>query len=312
LIFSLYIAYFAVLANANKDKRATNMAPQSRIRIYNGGGALPMCSDASLFLLRDLFAAEVASGKLEVSAIDHHEIRSTTSKWQDDCALFVISGGGVTGFKDALQPDGLTAIKSYVSSGGQYLGMCAGAYFGAAEIDFTGHDWQSKKPYKKQSDGLGFFDGIAKGSIDAIAPLYDGTSATCRAIDVSLGKAGLEDKEAKSASVFYGGGPEFLMPEASSMTEAQIISRYLLDDGQTAVAGLSCPITNNNGRNGHALLLSWHADLNSKYIYHAIERGTPDPGDNRLNIANDMKAINGAESPAVKWLGQTLRAQLQF
>lgn len=269
-----------------------------------------MCRDASLFTLKDIFSVEVAAEALDITPIDHHEIRSRTSQWQDSTDMLVFSGGGVTGFKEALQEDGLNAIKAYVSEGGHYLGMCAGAYFGAAQIDFTGHDWQSKTSYKKQSNGLSFFDGIAKGSVDAIAPLYDGTSATCRAIDVTLSVNTSDrraSKTARTASVFYGGGPEFLLSDDAPLTEAQIISRYILDDGGRIPAGISCPV----GK-GHALLLSWHADLNSTYICHAIDKGTPDPGQNRLTIAKDMQNRNKGKTPASDWLGHILKSRLKL
>lgn len=289
------------------------MSDKRRIRIYSGGGALPICTAASLDMARRMFnecAAPVYthdSTRYDISAIDAHEIRSRTSGWQKDTALIIFSGGAVTQFKQALQDDGLYALKDYVTSGGVYLGLCAGAYFGAQDIDFTGHDWQTRQPYKRQGEGLGFFNGLARGSLRKIAPLYDGTSATCCATPVTLEGLYPTRDLPPQASVFYGGGPEFLLPEATPLSDSRIISRYILKDGSKRIAGLSCPVGEDSGE---ALLLSWHADMNAAFLKSRKQHHFQDPGHQRQCIAYDMDKYNNEKNLAVTWLGKHLKRRL--
>ena len=51
-------------------------------------------------------------------------------------ALLAIGGGFDTGYIRALNTDGLEKIRDYVTTGGRYLGICAGAYLACQEIEF--------------------------------------------------------------------------------------------------------------------------------------------------------------------------------
>jgi biotin--protein ligase len=272
------------------------------IRIYNSGGALPMCAHASHTLMQEIYNTNAKDKNVVVRDIDALEIRSRTSNWQNNTSALIFSGGAVTGFKQALKDDGVSAIKDYVQNGGTYVGFCAGAYFGASEIEFKGYDWQSKAPYERSGEGLGFFNGLARGSIGKIAPLYDGTSATCCATHVTLDIPNRITRDFPPImSAFYGGGPEFITTEHPALDDPKcdVISHYILEDGDRRVAGLSCNVGPNGGK---AILLSWHPDLNAHYLRTKCNTRFKDPGDNRQHIADEMDQFNSGENISLPWL----------
>ncbi len=56
--------------------------------------------------------------------------------WDQDIALLVIPGGADVPYDRALRGEANRRIRAYVEGGGSYFGICAGAYYGAAEIEF--------------------------------------------------------------------------------------------------------------------------------------------------------------------------------
>jgi len=58
--------------------------------------------------------------------------------WEPTCALLVIPGGRDLPFVDelSLKTKVTRRIAEYVAGGGRFLGICAGAYFGSAEVRF--------------------------------------------------------------------------------------------------------------------------------------------------------------------------------
>lgn len=279
------------------------------IRIYNGQGALQMCAQGVDVMLRHVFGeAALANEDVDIRYIDHHEIRSATTRWAKETDLLVISGGGVTAFKEALGEAGVSAIKDFVNKeGGHYLGLCAGAYFGADNIEFTGYDWRSRKKYMRTSPGLGFFNGLALGSIDEIAPAYDGTSATCRAVDVLLDYDD-PNKTPSIVPVFYGGGPEFVPSEGA---EYQKLSSYILPNSQGVK--LAAVSTNVGDNGGSATLISWHPELDPQFLENWMEdRDNEDIGDNRLKLAQSIQAriISEHAKKPQNWLGNILKNKI--
>lgn len=51
-------------------------------------------------------------------------------------ALFIMPGGRDLPYVHRLQPEGTQILRSFVEEGGIYLGICAGAYFGASYVEF--------------------------------------------------------------------------------------------------------------------------------------------------------------------------------
>jgi len=104
-------------------------------------------------------------------------------------------------------------IQDFVSSGGAYLGICAGAYYGCAEIlwDEGGTDEIAG------SRTLGFYPGRATG------PVKDFIEQ--RQTEKSWQHAAAISTEDKNYTVLYNGGPLFTMTGPPS-PEIRILARY--------------------------------------------------------------------------------------
>ncbi len=79
--------------------------------------------------------------------------------WQAECALIIFPGGRDIPYHEALQGKPNESILRYVQDGGNYLGICAGAYYGAAQLEF-----EKGMPLEViTTRELRFFPGLATG-----------------------------------------------------------------------------------------------------------------------------------------------------
>jgi len=56
--------------------------------------------------------------------------------WEKNTSLFIVPGGRDLYYHMALKGRGNEKLRNFVANGGSYLGICAGAYFGASAIEF--------------------------------------------------------------------------------------------------------------------------------------------------------------------------------
>eukprot|EP00884_Botryococcus_braunii_P011023 jgi/Botrbrau1/19922/Bobra.0059s0039.1 len=90
------------------------------------------------------------------------------SQWQEDCILFVMPGGADLPYCRRLNGKGNSLIREYVENGGAYLGLCAGAYYACARVEFEVGDSRLEVVGERE---LRFFSGIARGSVYSGLPL---------------------------------------------------------------------------------------------------------------------------------------------
>jgi biotin--protein ligase len=57
-------------------------------------------------------------------------------EWESKTALLIVPGGRDVFYHASLSGQGTEKVKRFVEKGGRYLGLCAGAYFGADAIEF--------------------------------------------------------------------------------------------------------------------------------------------------------------------------------
>lgn len=118
-----------------------------------------------------------------------------------------INSAAISGFTGIVFPGGLGVggdlsstgrgrIRSFVSGGGFFFGVCSGAYAAARTIIWEGYT--SNNPYY-------IFDGTARGSISAIAPWPSQTQTVLRINQASFA-AGLPS----TITALYYGGPYFV------------------------------------------------------------------------------------------------------
>jgi biotin--protein ligase len=121
-----------------------------------------------------------------------------SKNWEKKTQLLVVPGGADIPYDRALRGRGCTKIKKFVSSGGRYLGICAGAYFGCEKVEFAlGTDLEVTE--KRE---LKFFDGIAVGPI-LKDYTYDSEKGSCAA-DVEFIPLGMRFFS------YYNGGCTFV------------------------------------------------------------------------------------------------------
>lgn len=105
---------------------AKGSAMDKPVCVYAGDGA---------GLARDV---EVALDKLEIPyhEVDEQDIRGGGL---EDCPLLIIPGGYTARYVDALGEEGFEQIREFVAGGGGYIGICAGAYIAARNVEVPSH-----------------------------------------------------------------------------------------------------------------------------------------------------------------------------
>jgi len=96
--------------------------------------------------------------------------------------LFIMPGGADRPYAKKLNGAGNQIIKNYIQNGGAYLGICAGAYFGCARIEFQ----KGTKHEICESRELALFDGVGMGCLTDIAPVYDNTLSSAAIANLSI------------------------------------------------------------------------------------------------------------------------------
>lgn len=107
--------------------------------------------------LRQIYQTLKKETHWQLSRIKAGAILNENVLEQADC--LVMPGGADIGYHRLLQGKGCQKIRAFVEKGGVYLGICAGAYFGASKIHFTHSDGS----IIDQERELKFFPGLAKG-----------------------------------------------------------------------------------------------------------------------------------------------------
>ena len=171
---------------------------------------------------------------IDVLKVDSHYLK--TEAWQGRTVILAMPGGKCRFWDEKLGAEGINKIHDYVMKGGRYLGVCAGAYFAAAEAEFD-------KMGKKRA--LSFFPGKAIGPLMATDDYLQLKAA--RALPVTFK---IQDHLVQGA-VYYQGGCFFDIEEDSENVE--IVSRY---EGINKAASLFCRV----GK-GQAFLCGQHPEF---------------------------------------------------
>lgn len=193
------------------------------ICIYSGEGAIPLSLPGSHLLT----AAAIA-----------------TTPWQKKYSLFIMPGGRDRPYHAALQGPGCRHIRHFVEEGGTYIGLCAGAYFGAKEVQFD----QGFPLEVSEERELSFFSGVAvgpaygKGSFD----YHSQKGARAAKLTTPYG----------SFHTYYNGGCTFL----GDFSNCRILARYA-DLPRQPPAILECQV----GK-GKAILSGVHIETDANTL----------------------------------------------
>ena len=182
--------------------------------------------------------------------------------WPNTCALLVIPGGRDMPYQDALGGKGNARIRAFVEAGGGYLGICAGGYYGAAEVRFMLEDPVYKVHATRE---LAFWPGPCEG---LVFPGFRYQSEEgSRPVELALALDELDalgamdstahgSLESPAQHIYYNGGGAFL-PAAEGgklPATARVLARYSQAAGAPAAA-----VFNEVGK-GRAVLVGAHPE----------------------------------------------------
>jgi len=158
-----------------------------KVLIYADEGVSSFSFQETLKTFRSLYA--------QVEAVDHKILNE--EPWEKETFLLVIPGGRDIPYDRKLKGKGTDKIKRFVEAGGNYIGICAGAYFGAREVIFE----KGKKYEVHEFRDLCFFPGKAIGTLYEHAPFsYDSEEGSHCSL-ISFG--------GETLNIYYNGGCTF-------------------------------------------------------------------------------------------------------
>lgn len=215
------------------------------VYIYGGHGASLM--DAKI--LEFMFSMTMHPHGIPVKRITHDDLNKQGAHWQQDGSLLVFGGGEFTKVKEKLSAYGREAVIDFAGRK-SYLGICKGGYAGASHIRFFGQDGN------KTSDGFGFFNGIARGSLPIAPSLYTGKSDSAHIATFRHEKYGIE------FPALYWGGPRFDTAQDSLQNVQKLVTLRSAASDETVTMGIKVPV----GECGQAVLLGYHAEATPPHI----------------------------------------------
>lgn len=167
----------------------------------------------------------------------------------DTALLFVMPGGADLYYCEKLNGAGNAAIRTWVEGGGTYLGICAGAYYACARLQ-----WAQGEHEISGNRELGFFSGTATGPVYSLIENSDITHSwlAAPALQWNDGTTRLE------TIVCYEAGPVF------SEGGATVLARY------TGLSGAPPAIIECSVGKGRAILSSPHLERTPAMMAKAL------------------------------------------
>lgn len=175
------------------------------VLVYSGPGVSASALKQTLLSLKSILSPLYSVQTVLADAL-------SSNVWCPSCALLVVPGGRDVPYLTSLK-DANKHIRDYVESGGRYLGLCAGAYYAAANVE-----WEVGRPDMEVTGPrpLRFFPGISRGCV------YRGfeynSEAGARAVSL------LSHDNTLYRGLYYNGGGEFV--DAEKYDSVKILARY--------------------------------------------------------------------------------------
>lgn len=226
------------------------------IWVYDDEGASELSVQSALATMQDKLSYSML---ITIHTISSQDIINNKLSESKDIGVLVMPGGADLPYCQKLDGQGNDIIRDFIGAGNLYIGICAGGYYGARDIQFSGQRYENRRKKSYEINGpreLAFFSGTAIGSMATLThgQLYDETVAS-KAM-VTLNYANGEQDE-----VYYHGGAYFEADNkvnkgpdfnAVSNMDFNVLATY--DDGKNAV------ITGDFGQ-GKYLLSGVHFEL---------------------------------------------------
>lgn len=159
--------------------------------------------------------------------------------------ILCVPGGNMLEYSEDISTKGKENIRSFISEGGGYIGICGGAYFASERVFWRGSQL-SMAP-------LDLFAGIAAGPIDEIMPYPN--YAMCN-VSIINHSHPITQFEPDSETMLYYGGPALIPNEDADVTvlgiydvgnQAAIVA-FHYGPGNVFLIGTHPEIEENNSR----------------------------------------------------------------
>ncbi len=181
--------------------------------------------------------------------------------------MLIMPGGADLPYCKKLNGRGNDLIREFISRGNIYIGICAGGYYAARDIQFSGLDYEKGHEIGYEINGsreLAFFAGTAIGSIATLTneQLYDETVASKAIVTIDY-------TNGQQNEMYYHGGAYFV-GDADADADADAVFRVVAtySDGNNAV------ISGDVGQ-GKYLLSGVHFELcPDVYKRYAVEQAS--------------------------------------
>lgn len=176
----------------------------SEILIYTDGGAGASVRCVGMALASLKKAVSELKLPFEVRCTDSTEL--LTSEWDTSCQLLVMPGGRDLPYCRELDGKGNQNIRAFVEGGGSYLGICAGAYYGSAYVEFAKNDPSMSVVGPRE---LAFFPVTAVGPVLPGFSYDTNSGAHVAGISMTVPGEAILGEGISFTSLFYNGGCYF-------------------------------------------------------------------------------------------------------
>lgn len=209
-----------------------------QVAVYHDEGTGEFTRACLMFALAQAFA-----GRASVRRIYASEIIGSDA-WHARTLLLAFPGGADRPYCERLDGAGSQAIVRYLEQGGALLGVCAGAYYACARIEFEANTASAVR----ESRELALFAGTARGSLHDLAAPYSVSHLHCAAC---VGVRGVGSRDVMHA--LYWGGPE-LLPDPGARHSPLL--RYVRTNGSSSLAAVVVQVGQ-----GRAVLTGIHPEV---------------------------------------------------
>lgn len=216
--FILSISLLTRIARLLHNKIWPNSMPLD-VLVYKGHGVSETSLFHTLATLNTLLRPNYT-----VTPVDAELLKN--QPWAPSCALLVIPGGRDLPYVKDLAP-AIQKIKDFVENGGAYLGICAGAYFGSARVE-----WEVGTRVEVVGDrDLKFFPGISRGC--AYPGFEYESEAGAQLLDITATIHG-EGSEQRFEGIYYNGGGFFEGADTPQMRALGVMVTARYPNGKAA------------------------------------------------------------------------------
>ena len=200
-----------MVAGCSDDQTVGPKSPTPKIAIYSGSGcwAESITAGQRMFEWMGYRCEVVGAQRINTEGLDGFNI-------------LYIPGGNMYQYALDISSTGKANVRSFVSNGGGYIGICGGAYFASRHIRWQGTDFIV--------ESLQLFEGMAVGSVDQIEP-YPGFDM-CEIAIVDHAHP-ITSPAPASEWILYYWGPA-LIPDTG--VQVSILGRYAITNQPAMVA----------------------------------------------------------------------------